>query len=111
MSALRKQMQADVVLRGLAARTQESYIAAVVGLSRYYDRSPAKMSEGGGPALSAPSDRRAQTGMVQHQCGSLRVPVSLSRHAQAVRGPRGGSKHGTVGKRAVGTNHGATLNH
>jgi integrase/recombinase XerD len=45
MSALRKQMQADMVLRGLAANTQESYVAAVVRLSRYYDRSPAKMSE------------------------------------------------------------------
>lgn len=45
MSTLRRQMQADKVLRGLATRTQESYIAAVVGLSRHYDRSPEQLSQ------------------------------------------------------------------
>lgn len=40
MSPLRKQMLADMVLRGLAPRTQEAYVAAVVGLARYYKRSP-----------------------------------------------------------------------
>ncbi len=45
MSTLRRQMQADMVLRGLATRTQESYIAAVVGLSRHYDRSPEQLSQ------------------------------------------------------------------
>lgn len=40
MSPLRKQMQDDMVLRGLAPRTQEAYIGAVVGLARYYKRSP-----------------------------------------------------------------------
>jgi site-specific recombinase XerD len=40
MSPLRKQMQADMVLRGLASRTQEAYIGAVAGLARYYKRSP-----------------------------------------------------------------------
>jgi len=45
MSALRKQMQADMVLRGLATRTQESYIDAVARLNRYYRRSPANLSE------------------------------------------------------------------
>jgi site-specific recombinase XerD len=40
MSPLRKQMQADMVLRGLAPRTQEAYIGAVAGLARYYKRSP-----------------------------------------------------------------------
>lgn len=45
MSALRKQMQADMVLRGLAARTQKSYIAAVVGLARHYHRSPEQLSQ------------------------------------------------------------------
>jgi site-specific recombinase XerD len=40
MSPLRKQMQADMVIRGLAPRTQEAYIAAVAGLARYYNRSP-----------------------------------------------------------------------
>ncbi|RJG02186.1 tyrosine-type recombinase/integrase [Noviherbaspirillum sedimenti] len=45
MSPLRKQMQADMVLRGLAARTQEAYIAAVAGLAGYYNRSPEQLSQ------------------------------------------------------------------
>lgn len=45
MSPLRKQMQADMVLRGLAPRTQEAYISAVVGLARYYKRSPEFLSQ------------------------------------------------------------------
>ena len=44
MSPLRKQMQEAMVLRGLAARTQESYIAAVAGIARYYRRSPDTLS-------------------------------------------------------------------
>ncbi|MBI3731690.1 MAG: hypothetical protein HY254_25600 [Burkholderiales bacterium] len=39
MCPLRKQMQSDMVLRGLAPRTQEAYIGAVAGLARYYKRS------------------------------------------------------------------------
>lgn len=45
MSPLRKQMQADMVLRGLAARTQEAYLAAVAGLAGYYNRSPEHLSQ------------------------------------------------------------------
>lgn len=45
MSPLRQQMQSDMVLRGLAGRTQESYIAAVVGVARYYHRSPDQLSQ------------------------------------------------------------------
>lgn len=44
MSALRKQMQADMVLRGLAARTQEAYISGVAGLAAYYHRSPSELT-------------------------------------------------------------------
>ena len=40
MSPLRKQMQDAMVLRGFAARTQESYIAAVAAIAKYYRRSP-----------------------------------------------------------------------
>ena len=40
MSPLRKQMQDAMELRGMALRTQESYIGAVVGLAKYYRRSP-----------------------------------------------------------------------
>lgn len=44
-TALRKQMRADMVVRGLSANTQEAYIAAVVALSRYYNVSPALLSQ------------------------------------------------------------------
>ena len=45
MSSLRQQMQSDMVLRGLAERTQESYIAAIVGIAKYYRRSPDQLSQ------------------------------------------------------------------
>lgn len=45
MSPLRQQMQSDMVLRGLAERTQESYLAAVAGVARYYHRSPDQLSQ------------------------------------------------------------------
>ena len=44
MSPLRKKMQDAMVLRGLAARTQESYIAAVAGIAKHYRRSPDMLS-------------------------------------------------------------------
>ena len=44
MSPLRKQMQDALVLRGMAARTQESYLGAVAGLARHYRRSPEELS-------------------------------------------------------------------
>jgi len=40
MQPLRLQMQRDMTLRGLALRTQESYIAAVAALAQFYHRSP-----------------------------------------------------------------------
>lgn len=45
MSTLRKKMQDAMVLRGMAARTQEAYISAVVGLARHYGRSPDQLSQ------------------------------------------------------------------
>jgi len=45
MTALRQKMIEDMQLRGLAERTQQSYVAAVQGLSRYYNKSPAELSE------------------------------------------------------------------
>lgn len=45
MSPLRTQMQADMVLRGLAPRTQEAYIASVAGLARHYRRSPEHLTQ------------------------------------------------------------------
>lgn len=37
---LREQMSDAMILRGFAARTQESYLAAVRALAKYYHRSP-----------------------------------------------------------------------
>ena len=45
MTALRQKMIEDMQLRGLAERTQKSYVAAVQGLSRYYNKSPAAVNE------------------------------------------------------------------
>lgn len=45
MSPLRQQMQSDMALRGLATRTQESYIAAIVGITKYTRRSPDQLSQ------------------------------------------------------------------
>lgn len=45
MSPLRQQVQSDMVLRGLAERTQEFYLAAVAGVARYYHRSPDQLSQ------------------------------------------------------------------
>ncbi len=45
MSALRQQMQNDMVLRGFASRTQEAYLACVTGIARYYHCSPASLSQ------------------------------------------------------------------
>ena len=43
-SILRKHFYDYMVLRGLAPNTQEAYILAVLGLARYYNQSPAKLS-------------------------------------------------------------------
>jgi integrase/recombinase XerD len=45
MSTLRKRMQADIVVRGMSARTRESYIAVVVDLAKFYKRRPDRLSE------------------------------------------------------------------
>ena len=45
MTALRQRMREDMQLRGLAARTQESYLAAVRQLAVHYGRSPDQLSE------------------------------------------------------------------
>ena len=41
MTPLRRRMIDAMLLRGLASRTQESYVAAIVGLSKHYARDPA----------------------------------------------------------------------
>jgi integrase/recombinase XerD len=45
MTELRRRMMADLQLAGYSDRTQESYLAAVRGLAKYYMRSPDQLSE------------------------------------------------------------------
>jgi integrase/recombinase XerD len=45
MTPLRQRMLEDMQLRGLAARTQESYLAAVRQLATYFGRSPDQLSD------------------------------------------------------------------
>jgi len=45
MSELRTRMDNDMLLRGMAEGTRESYIAAVARMARFYRRSPEKISE------------------------------------------------------------------
>jgi site-specific recombinase XerD len=45
MGELRKQMEGDLVVRGMAARTREAYLGAVAGLAKYYGRSPERIGE------------------------------------------------------------------
>ena len=45
MGELRDRMHHDMVVRGLSERTQKSYTAAVVGLSKFYRRSPDQLTQ------------------------------------------------------------------
>ena len=45
MSALRKQMEADMALRGLAYRTRQAYIESVAKIAKFYGKSPDRISE------------------------------------------------------------------
>ena len=45
MGALRKQMDGDLVVRGMSVRTREVYLGAVAGLAKYYGRRPDRVSE------------------------------------------------------------------
>jgi site-specific recombinase XerD len=45
MSALRKQMDGDLVVRGMAVRTREAYLGAVAGLAKHYGRRPDLIGE------------------------------------------------------------------
>lgn len=45
MSALRKRMEADMLVRGMSPRTREAYVANVADLAKYYKRSPDRVSE------------------------------------------------------------------
>lgn len=45
MGKLRKQMEADMALRGLAYRTRQSYIESVAKCAKFYHRSPDQITE------------------------------------------------------------------
>ncbi|MGH8662690.1 MAG: site-specific integrase, partial [Burkholderiales bacterium] len=45
MSPLRKQMDEDMVVRGMAVRTREAYLEAVAGLAKHYGRRPDQIDE------------------------------------------------------------------
>jgi hypothetical protein len=45
MGALRKQMDADMVVRGMAQRTRETYLSAVAAMAKFYRRSPDEVNE------------------------------------------------------------------
>jgi site-specific recombinase XerD len=45
MSPLRKQMEADMVVRGLAYRTRGAYLESVTKLAKFYGRTPDQISE------------------------------------------------------------------
>lgn len=45
MSPLRKQMEADMAVRGLAHRTRETYVQSVAKLAKFYSRRPDRISE------------------------------------------------------------------
>lgn len=45
MSELRKQMEADMAVRGLAYRTRETYVESVAKLAKFYGRRPDRISE------------------------------------------------------------------
>ena len=46
MTELRRRMDEDMLVRGMADRTRESYLWAVTGLATFYHRSPDQLSDG-----------------------------------------------------------------
>ena len=44
MTELRMRMDNDLLVRGMAERTREAYLAAVTRLARHYHRSPDRLS-------------------------------------------------------------------
>ena len=83
MTVLRRRMDDDMVVRGMADRTRETYLAAVTGLARHYQRSPDQISDEEVQALLAVSHSRsaAVVEYLQHrrQCPA----VSLSHDVEA----------------------------
>ena len=45
MTTLRQNFIRELVIRGIASRTQESYVGAVYGLAKYYHQPPDQLSD------------------------------------------------------------------
>ena len=45
MTELRRRMDEDMVVRGFAERTRETYLGAVTGLAKHYRRSPDQITD------------------------------------------------------------------
>ena len=45
MTTLRQQFIRELVLRGMAPRTQDAYVAAVYGVAKHYHQSPEQLSD------------------------------------------------------------------
>jgi site-specific recombinase XerD len=45
MSPLRKQLEADLAIRGMSERTREAYVGAVAALAKHYGRSPDRIDQ------------------------------------------------------------------
>ena len=45
MTPLRQQFIRELVLRGMAPRTQDAYVAAVYGVAKHYHQSPEQLSD------------------------------------------------------------------
>jgi integrase/recombinase XerD len=45
MNTLRRQMEAEMAMRGLAYRTRETYVESVAKLAKFYGRRPDQISE------------------------------------------------------------------
>ena len=67
MTELRRRMDEDMVVRGMAARTRETYLAAVTGLAKHYHRSPDQISDEEVQASSA-SPHLTRPGRNQSPC-------------------------------------------
>jgi hypothetical protein len=83
MTPLRQRMLDALVLRGMAARTQESYIGAVGLLARYYKRSPDTLSAQ--QVQDSSSILRCQwhtPAGAEHEWSTWRVPCRRIAHSQ-----------------------------
>ena len=95
MTPLREAMIDEMLVRGLASRTQEAYLRAVSGLARYYDRSPMTLDAAEiqryfvylvkERKLAPSSCRQALNGIVFLYREVLRRPFTIELHVPKVK--------------------------